>query len=360
MKRYSETVLNGHPDKFCDLIADRIIRQAYKTDNEAYAQIEVSVWSDQIFFTGAVATKQKCEIDLKKIVTETGNEIGYTKENHIDASRYKILDLICRLTEPPQKWTNFVNDQSVVIGYAGYDAKTRFLPPEHFAAWYFREQVTRQLNETLEGHGPDGKILVITEENSNDWRIRKILMTLQQKEKYPFTDFTFECSCVLKNAFLKLKEHDKRWTGEWKEIEVMINPNGPLFNGGSDGDNGQTGRKLVMDYYGPRIPLGGGALYGKDLSHIDRLGSYSARKFALELVSKGSSEALVSVCYAPGVNTPININISSEVKPHTDPYDYFKFSEMHKQINCVDLQYDIYTLGTFYNPELSFNCVNYN
>ena len=43
----------------------------------------------------------------------------------------------------------------------------------------------------------------------------------------------------------------------------MLNPNGPLLNGGSDGDNGQTGRKLVMDYYGPRVPIGGGALYGK-------------------------------------------------------------------------------------------------
>ena len=35
------------------------------------------------------------------------------------------------------------------------------------------------------------------------------------------------------------------------DIELIINPNGPLLNGGSDGDNGQTGRKLVMDYYGP-------------------------------------------------------------------------------------------------------------
>lgn len=355
MKRYSETVLNGHPDKFCDLIADRIIRLAYKTDKEAYAQIEVSVWSDQMFFTGAVVTRNKFEPDLKKIVTETGEETGYTKENYIDASRYKILDHICRFTESPLKWTNFVNDQSVIIGYAGYDAKTRFLPPEHFAAWHIREQVIRQLNESLKGHGPDGKILVIIDENRNEWRIRKVLMTLQQKEKYLFTDFTFECSSVLENAFLKLKEHDKRWTGEWKDIEVLINPNGPLLNGGSDGDNGQTGRKLVMDYYGPRIPLGGGALYGKDLSHIDRLGSYSARKFALELVAKGSSEALVSVCYAPGVNTPININISSEVKPHTDPYDYFKFSEMHRHICCSDLQYDMFSLGTFYNPSASFN-----
>jgi hypothetical protein len=51
----------------------------------------------------------------------------------------------------------------------------------------------------------------------------------------------------------------------------MINPNGPLVQAGSNGDNGQTGRKLAMDFYGPRIPIGGGALSGKHLSHIDRI-----------------------------------------------------------------------------------------
>ena len=51
----------------------------------------------------------------------------------------------------------------------------------------------------------------------------------------------------------------------------------PLINGGSDGDNGQTGRKLVVDYYGPRVAIGGGALAGKDFSHIDRAAAYAAR-----------------------------------------------------------------------------------
>ncbi|ACG75167.1 S-adenosylmethionine synthetase-like protein [Anaeromyxobacter sp. K] len=50
----------------------------------------------------------------------------------------------------------------------------------------------------------------------------------------------------------------------------MVNPNGRLLNGGNDGDNGQTGRKLVMDYYGPHVTIGGGALCGKHLTHIDR------------------------------------------------------------------------------------------
>lgn len=356
MKRYSEVVLNGHPDKFCDLIADRIIREAYKVDPEAYAQVEVSVWSDQIFLTGAVVTRQKTAIDVRGIITALGLEIGYTKENYIDVTRYQILDHVCWLTEAPQKWTGFVNDQSIVIGYAGYDIKTHFLPPEHFVAWYFREQVLTELNGgKLAGHGPDGKLLIIIDENGNDWQIKNILFTLQQKEIYSFIDFTVECNTVLKEAFLKLQQSDSRWSGPWKDINVLVNPNGPLLNGGSDGDNGQTGRKLVMDYYGPRIPLGGGALYGKDLSHIDRLGSFAARRFALDLVARGSKEAFVSVCFAPGMEAPMDVIINSDVKPTIDPYQYFDFSSMHQLIKCSDLNYDLLKLGTFYNPGMSFN-----
>jgi len=51
MIRTSEAVLRGHPDKFCDQIADRILYHAYERDPEAYGQIEVAAWSDQVFLT---------------------------------------------------------------------------------------------------------------------------------------------------------------------------------------------------------------------------------------------------------------------------------------------------------------------
>lgn len=60
-------------------------------------------------------------------------------------------------------------------------------------------------------------------------------------------------------------------------MELLVNPNGPLSDAGSQKDNGQTGRKLVMDYYGPRVPLGGGAIYGKHPSHVDRFGARMAQ-----------------------------------------------------------------------------------
>ena len=87
----------------------------------------------------------------------------------------------------------------------------------------------------------------------------------------------------------------------------MINPNGPLLNGGSDGDNGQTGRKLAMDFYGPRIPIGGGALSGKHLSHIDRIGAYAAREAAVRAVCSGARECLVRVAWAPNICEPLDV-----------------------------------------------------
>ena len=97
---------------------------------------------------------------------------------------------------------------------------------------------------------------------------------------------------------------------------------------------------------------------GKDLSHIDRLGAIATRKYALELVNLGSTEAIVKVCYAPGVNEPFDINIKSNVKLHIDTYQFFNFNEAHKLIDCNDLNYDLIGLGTFYNTKLSFNNTN--
>jgi S-adenosylmethionine synthetase len=136
---------------------------------------------------------------------------------------------------------------------------------------------------------------------------------------------------------------------------VLVNPNGPFTEAGSEGDNGQTGRKIVMDYYGPRIPVGGGAIYGKGLTHIDRLSAYRARQFAVELVQRGADDALVRLCYAPGLEAPILIDIQSDVRPHIPVREYFSCHNMLEDLQTENLNYDLDGLGTFYNPSLHFN-----
>lgn len=350
MKRYAEAVLNGHPDKFCDLLADRLVAHAYHSDQVAFAQVEAAVWSDQLFLTGAIATSSPITMDVTGIIHQLGKEIGYTRDNHIDVTKYVIHDHICKLTKPDEDWSAYVNDQCIIVGYAGYDERTQYLPPEHFAAWFFREHIIRELEDgILKGQGPDGKLLLVLDENDGLWQLRSILLTLQQKESEDYTGFVSSCADVLMRIYKQLQQHDERWAAGFDDIKVLINPNGSFIEGGSDGDNGQTGRKLVMDYYGPRIPIGGGALYGKCLTHIDRLGAYAARHYALEMVRQGAKDALISICYAPGLSRPMDITIQSNRRPPNDPYEYFESTNLAAQVNNAWLDYDLFKLGTFYN-----------
>jgi S-adenosylmethionine synthetase len=201
-----------------------------------------------------------------------------------------------------------VNDQCVISGWAGYDAKVAYLPPEHFLALALRDALFISCRSgQLAGHGPDGKVLVRLREESAGFEVEHLLVTLQQKDSAPFLPFIAGVVDVLHEAYAQLQASDSRWITSFGNIELLINPNGPLIQAGSDGDNGQTGRKLVADYYGPRIPIGGGALAGKHWTHIDRIGARAAREAAVAAVKSGAEECLLRIAYAPGTDDPLDL-----------------------------------------------------
>lgn len=308
MIRFSEAVLPGHPDKFCDLVADAIVQEATRLDRDAYAQVEVSVWSDQMWISGGVATRVPFERDLSEIVTSAGRSIGLDGNNWIDASRYRIHSALCLETRDPAPWSRYVNDQCIITGWAGYDTKVAYLPPEHFLALALRDALFASCRSgQLTGHGPDGKVLVRLREENGCFEVEHLLVTLQQHKETEFVPFIGAVCDVIRQAYLVLQMSDQRWSAEFSDIEVLINPNGPLIQAGSDGDNGQTGRKLVADYYGPRIPIGGGALFGKHWTHIDRIGAHAVRQAAINAVQTGGQECLLRVAYAPGLDAPLDV-----------------------------------------------------
>ena len=67
-----------------------------------------------------------------------------------------------------------------------------------------------------------------------------------------------------------------------------------------------SGRKLVIDSYGPEIPIGGGSFSGKDYTKVDRSGAYMARKIAVDLLKKNKAkEVYTKLAYAIGKSDPV-------------------------------------------------------
>jgi S-adenosylmethionine synthetase len=338
MIRTSEVVLPGHPDKFCDQAADAIVAACYRADPRAYCQVEMSVWDDRVFLTGGLVTRQPLDRSLPDIVRAVGRDIGYVGPNAVVAERYKVDDAVCQRREDPRTWTDSVNDQCITIGWAGYDARVSWLPPEHFLAHTLGAALADSCRQgRLRGEGPDGKLLVRLREDREGWSVEQVLVTLQQRPDTPFVQLCGDVASDLRDAYGRLRAADRRWVAPFEDVETLINPNGALLDGGSLGDNGQTGRKLVVDYYGPRVPIGGGALSGKDLSHIDRAAAYAARHAAVEAVRSGAGECKVTLSYAPNRDVPLDVAYEMEGRGTRRPPTWFAHSAVRAR----------YTSGAF-------------
>ena len=338
MIRTAEAVLDGHPDKFCDILADSILAEGYKADPGCYGQIEAGVWSDAIWLSGMMVMRKPIRKTVEQIVRSVGKRIGYTPDNHIDARKYRILNEICFMQDDPEPYTAVIHDQSIVIGWAGYDEKTCHLPPEQFLVHSLRRNIIASFrNGPLAGQGPDGKFLVIIRETDGEFVLEEVVATLQHRRSTDLRELRSCTEKVFADSYARIRQSDPRWTADWATVRLNVNPNGELIAGGSDGDNGQTGRKLVMDHYGPRVPIGGGALAGKDFAHIDRLGAHTARSAAVSAVETGANECKITLVYAPGRNEPLDVIYDMRGSGTVLGRDHFRYERMKAEFPSASL-----------------------
>lgn len=100
-----------------------------------------------------------------------------------------------------------------------------------------------------------------------------------------------------------------KWLEDYQTSEdiVIYELAGDWHVGGFDADAGLTGRKLAVDNYGPRIPVGGGAFSGKDPSKVDRSAAYAARQVAVHYLHarQAFDEVFCTNYYAIGIAQPL-------------------------------------------------------
>lgn len=265
--RTAESVSPRHPDKICDQISDSILDAALTQDPNSRVAIETVGGHKFLLIIGEITTHAK--IDYEAIARNFVTKDYTVKVNVVHQSPEIALGVD----------TGGAGDQGIMVGYA-CDETDNLMPLE--------VDLSRSLNKYIYKKYPfDGKTQITT----SDGYITAVVASFQNATKKELN--------VLIQDWLKDKKHTEN-------PKILPNPAGDWKIGGFDSDTGLTGRKLAVDSYGPRIPIGGGAFSGKDATKVDRSAAYMARKIAVDYLKKRKAkEVFCQLAYAIGVAEPV-------------------------------------------------------
>ena len=266
MVRTAEVVTPSHPDKICDRISDAILDACLKQDPDSRVAIETMGGHGIITVTGELTTK--AFVDIPAVVKKVyGRDIGVQ------------TNIVIQSPEISQGVdTGGAGDQGIMIGYACNDNE-EMVPQEYYLA--------RKLAQHIYEEYPfDGK----TQVTLLDGGKARVVASFQNTTTKKLEDL---CTRFFKVLDIEIKS-------------LHCNPAGDWSLGGFDADAGLTGRKLAVDNYGPRVPLGGGAFSGKDATKVDRSAAYMARRIAVDYLKEfKAKEVLVRLAYAIGHDQPL-------------------------------------------------------
>ena len=256
-----EFVSPKHPDKTCDIIADSLLDAFIAKDPKGRVALEIMGGHGHVTVSGEVTSH--AVVDIASII---GNIVGKTYKIAINVSQQS--PFIKQGVD-----TGGAGDQGIMVGYATRETENR-MPLEY--------ELSRRLCQALyQKYLTDGKVQVTLDGN----KVLAVVASFQNAK-------TEEALGILQ--------------GLVKADEYLVNPAGEWEMGGFDADSGLSGRKIVVDAYGPEIPVGGGSFSGKDPSKVDRSGAYMARKIAVGLLeSLKSDTVLVKIAYAIGKAEPL-------------------------------------------------------
>lgn len=277
MLKTAECVSPKHPDKLCDQISDAILDACLTQDPNSRAAIETMGGHGVVTVTGELTTT--AYVDVQSIVHRVlgDDRIGV------------MVNIVKQSPEISQGVdTGGAGDQGIMVGYACNENES-MIPHELFLA--------RSLCKFIYNTYPyDGKTQITLNDRN---KIQTIVTSFQKVSQDDLRGKVLE--------WLKIIEVP---LDEKCNESIYCNPAGDWNLGGFDADTGLTGRKIAVDSYGPRVPVGGGAFSGKDSTKVDRSGAYMARYLAVEALREhGAKEVYCYLAYSIGVAEPVQVTL---------------------------------------------------
>lgn len=294
MLKTAEAVTPKHPDKMCDQISDAILDWYLHRDPLARVAVETLGGHGKVYIVGEVtSTVEKIDmVTIDEIVQRVTGKDNLTKEVNIVSQSPEIANGVD---------TGGAGDQGIMVGYACNDNE-EMVPMEYYLA--------RSLAKYIYAEQPyDGKTQVTLE----DGKVKTIVASFQNTEAATLRFLIGQWFNTLEEKGINIEtvEYDNGFLGGG----VHANPAGDWDMGGFDADTGLTGRKLMVDNYGPQVSIGGGAFSGKDATKVDRSAAYMARRIAVDIAhSNGFKEVVVKLAYAIGVAEPVMVSVKGTNK----------------------------------------------
>ena len=363
MEKYlftSESVTQGHPDKICDLISDKILDECLKQDENSRVAIETFAARNKITIAGQITTN--ATIDIETIVRKTLKEIGY--DNEVTDIDYRTCMVDINVTKQSNDIaigvdTGGAGDQGIMFGYACNETEN-YMPFAIEMAHKLAKQLEIVRKEKIIPYlRPDGKTQVTVQyENGIPKTIDTIIISTQHLK-----DINIETLRKDIKRFVIDETIENKYINN--QTKIYINPTGRFVIGGPLGDTGLTGRKIIVDTYGGYAHHGGGAFSGKDATKVDRSAAYMLRHIAKNIVANKLAEKCeIQIAYSIGISNPVSIYINTfgtNKIPENEIVEKIKnqFDLTPKGIiQYLKLQQPIYSLTTNYGhfgkPELEW------
>lgn len=348
MKKYftSEAVTEGHPDKICDKISDKILDEALKQDSNSKMAVEATIKDDLILIYGEANTKAK--LDYESIAKWVLKDIGYNEKYNVIV---KVSNQSKEISNKVEKEETKAGDQGIMFGYACRDTEELMPLPITLA-----NKICKRLADYRKKEAkfllPDGKSQVTVEYDDNTpIRVSKVVVATQHIKDISLDELRKK---IIDEVILKVIP--KKYID--KDTVFLVNSSGSFVVGGSFGDSGTTGRKIVVDSYGGSARVGGGCFSSKDPSKVDRSAAYYARFVCKNIVAHNYADICeLQVSYVIGYSKPISLTINTyntEKKPISEIYDYIDKNFDFRVQNIIDelelkrpIYYDLASYGHF-------------
>lgn len=323
MKRLftSESVTEGHPDKICDQISDRILDEMLKNDPMSRVACETCCTTGLVMVMGEITTSSY--VDIQSIVRKTVLDIGYDRAKYgFDGSTCAVINSIHEQSPDialgvdnsleskegieTDEFNTGAGDQGLMFGYA-CDETPELMPLPISLAHKMAKKLTEvRKNGTLPYLRPDGKTQVTVEyDDDKPVRIDTLVVSSQHD---PDTSLDKIREDIIREVIRPTLPEEMLDD----DTKIYVNPTGRFVIGGPMGDSGLTGRKIIVDTYGGYSRHGGGAFSGKDPTKVDRSASYMARYIAKNVVASGiANRCEVQLAYAIGVAHPVSVLVDT-------------------------------------------------